>query len=68
MKTNNAQAQEIPKKTIEDYWHMVNSCSNLDEMKTAEMTLSKAEGLDNDEYNELMMALSYLTMEAYRQD
>ena len=50
---------------IEKLWNMVNSAKNLNDVKIAELEINKSD-IDNKEYDELMMALSYISRELYR--
>ena len=51
--------------SIQGFWDMVNDCSTLDAVKTAEKALTESD-LDNETYNELMMALSYISRELHK--
>ena len=46
-------------------WEMVNRVSSLEEAAIAEAWLAANEVITNAEYNDLMMALSYLTRELH---
>lgn len=46
-------------------WKMVNRVSTLEQAKTAEAWLRANEVISNDEYNDLMMALSYIVRELH---
>ena len=53
------------KMSIKKFWDMVNNCSTLDAVNTAEKALIESD-LDNETYNDLMMALSYISRELYK--
>ena len=46
---------------------MVNRVDNFEKLNVAEQWLRVNEVITNDEYNNLMMALSYISRELYRQ-
>lgn len=54
------------KLSVKGCWKMVNSVNTLQRAKVAELWLKKNEVISNDEYNDLMMALSWLTRDMYR--
>lgn len=47
-------------------WTMVNRVDTLEKAKIANMWIMENEVITNEEYNDLMMALSYITRELYR--
>lgn len=53
--------------SLKGCWTMVNRVNTLEKMKIAEHWLKLNEVISNDEYNDLMMALSYIGRELYRQ-
>lgn len=55
-----------PKLSVKGCWKMVNSVDSLVKARIAEQWLKQNEVIENLEYNDLMMALSYLTRELYR--
>ncbi len=59
----------MKKYTECDLWAFVNRANTLDEIKTAIAFLETANigVLDNELYNDLMMALTYKLREAYRE-
>jgi len=54
------------KLSVKGCWRMVNNVDTLEKAHIAEKWLKENEILSNDEYNDLMMALSYLTRELYK--
>lgn len=46
---------------------MVNIVDTLEKLHIAERWIKENEVITNDEYNDLMMALSYISRELYRQ-
>ena len=46
---------------------MVNRVDNFEKLNVAEQWLRANEVITNDEYNDLMMTLSYISRELYRQ-
>lgn len=56
-----------PKLSLKGCWAMVNKVDTLEKLTIAEQWLKANEAITNDEYNDLMMALSYISRELYRQ-
>lgn len=54
-------------QTIQNLWDMVNSAETVADVSEAEKVLRDAD-ISNDDYNELMMALSAQSREAYREN
>lgn len=48
-----------------NYWDIVNGCETREDIATAEKLLREAKDIDNDEYNDMMLALSYISRELY---
>jgi hypothetical protein len=47
-------------------WDMVNRAEGLEELEEARLALADDRDLSNDEYNDLMMALSSKVYESYK--
>lgn len=59
--------QVNPKLSLKGCWAMVNRVNTLEKLHIAKQWLKVNELITNDEYNDLMMALSYISRELYRQ-
>ena len=57
--------KEIKSLNLSQCWAMVNRIANLDHVEIAKAWLLKA-NITNEEYNELMDAVAYLSRELYR--
>lgn len=55
-----------PKLSLKGCWEMVNRVNALEKLHIAEQWLKANEVITNEEYNDLMMALSYISRELYR--
>jgi hypothetical protein len=53
------------KLSVQGCWKMVNTANTRERIAIAEIWLRENEVITNDEYNDLMMALSYLSRELY---
>ena len=56
-----------PKLSLKACRAMVNRVDNFEKLKIAENWLRANEVITNEEYNDLMMTLSYISRELYRQ-
>lgn len=55
-------------KTMEELWNIVNNAVTLEKIREAKIILDDVGGhISNEEYDDLMNALSYLSREAYRE-
>jgi len=52
---------------IQYYWDVVNGAESLEELKVVEKILDNSD-ISNEDYDDLMDALSYKVFEAYRMD
>ena len=52
-------------KNLTELWQMVNSAQTLEQVHEAEAEIRKNTEIDNDQFDELMMALSYISRECY---
>lgn len=48
-----------------NYWDIVNECRTHEDVARAEKVLKEAKDIDNEEYNDLMMSLAYISRELY---
>ena len=55
-----------PRTSAKGLWKMVNAVDTIHRAKVAEDWIKANEVIDNETYNDLMMALSYITRELYR--
>ena len=51
---------------LQKLWDMVNGVETLNAVKKAEKVLMECKEISNDDFDELMMALSYISRELYR--
>lgn len=56
-----------PKLSLKGCWAMVNRVDNFEKLNVAYNWLRANEVITNEEYNDLMMTLSYISRELYRQ-
>ena len=56
-----------PKLSLKGCWTMVNRVGNFEKLNIAYNWLRANEVITNEEYNDLMMTLSYISRELYRQ-
>jgi len=54
-----------PNLSLNGCWKMVNSVNTFKKAKIAEEWLTANKVINNDQYNDMMMALSYLVREMY---
>ena len=65
MKTTIKNLPINPNLSLKRCWDMVNRIETVEQSQIAEAWLNANKVIDNEEYNDLMMALSYLRREAY---
>lgn len=51
---------------MKKYWDMVNNCETHEDIARVEKIITEAKEVDVDTFNDLMMALSYISRELYR--
>ena len=52
--------------TLKQLWDIANGCETLADVARAEKIFRNEPGLSNDEFDELMMTVNYISRELYR--
>ena len=55
-------------KNLTELWQMVNSAQTLDQVYEAEAEIRKNTEISNDDFDELMMSLAYISRECYHEE
>ena len=49
------------------YWDMVNACESHEDIQKVQEIIANADAIDVDTFNDMMMALSFISRELYHQ-